>query len=139
LHAPATRATPAPSAPPAEDELSMLRRAHAALRGGQPARALSIAGEHAKAHPRGVLSQEREVIAIEALQRLGRHAEARARGELFLRAFSKSSHARRVRTILGAQSGAPEPAPGAQAPSAAFPIADEKKSAPAHNPPAVSP
>lgn len=132
-------AAPAPVAASAgakserEDELSLIQRAHAALRGGQAAHALVLTQEHAETHPRGMLGQEREVIAIEALQRLGRSGEARSRGEAFLRVFPRSSHARRVRAILGLRDAGPEHA----VPSAAFPI--EEKPTPSHNPSAVSP
>jgi TolA-binding protein len=132
----ATSSAPTPSASAQaerEDELSLIQRAHAALRSGQAASALELTQEHAKTYPRGVLGQEREVIAVEALQRLGRYGEARSRGDAFLRVFPKSSHARRVRAILGLKDAGSKPA----VPSAAFPV--EEKSTPAHNPPAVSP
>lgn len=121
-----------------EDELLLIQRAYAALRNGQAARALSLTVEHARSYPRGVLGQEREVIAIEALERLGRAAEARRRGEAFLRVFPRSSHARRVRAILGLRdAGTKPPVSKPSVPTAAFPV--EEKSSPAHNPPAVSP
>lgn len=93
---------PSASAPaPVESEILMLERAHSALRSGRAADALGVTLEHTRAYPRGKLSQEREVIAIEALTRLGRRSEAGARGEAFIRFFPTSSHARRVRSILG--------------------------------------
>lgn len=99
---PVVAARPAVSAPIAvESEIIMLGRAHSALRGGGATEALSITIEHGRVHPRGKLSQEREMIAIEALARLGRRAEADARGQAFIRLFPTSSHARRVRSMLG--------------------------------------
>ncbi len=83
----------------------MLERAHRALRSGQAAEALAITVEHARTYPRGVLSQEREVIAVEALARSGRRAEAEARGNAFIARFPGSSHARRLRAILGIADG----------------------------------
>ncbi len=93
-----TRATA--TADPA-DEMELLRKAQLALRAGTPNTALQLAREHARSFPRSALGQERELIAIEALQRLGRHAEATERGERFVDRFPDSAHARRVRSILG--------------------------------------
>ncbi len=44
----------------------------------------------------GVLTPEREVIAVEAPARLGRNAEARRRGERFLERWPMSVHRSRV-------------------------------------------
>jgi hypothetical protein len=90
-------AQPPPSAPlPAEAEL--LEGARHALR-SDPARALALTSEHQRLHPRGLLSQEREVLAIEALARVGRRAEARARAERFLRRHPTSAHRERLEAI----------------------------------------
>ena len=51
-----------------------------------PTKSLALADEHAARFPAGVLAQEREVIAIEALVRLGRMKEARARAQRLFRA-----------------------------------------------------
>jgi hypothetical protein len=73
----AVSATSGPAAP-AESEADLLRRARRAL-ASEPAAALSLAAEHEAAHPRGALALEREVVAIDALLRLGRTADAEAR------------------------------------------------------------
>jgi hypothetical protein len=100
--APKRAVAPAPSASAAEEsEISMLDRAHTALRSGRAAEALAITRQHARAYPRGALSQEREVIAVEALMASGRRAEAESRGTAFIRRFPNSSYARRLRTVLG--------------------------------------
>jgi len=80
-------------APPAvvESEASLLERARRAL-AANPARALALAGEHGRRFPGGALSQEREVIAIAALRRLGRGAEADARAARFERNYPHSAH-----------------------------------------------
>ena len=49
----------------------------------------------------GTFEQEREVLAIEALVRLGRGAEARARASAFTSAFPQSAHRRRIAVLLG--------------------------------------
>ncbi len=88
----------AESAPPpvaevarAEGEASFLRRAKVAL-ATDPAQALRLTDEHPVRYPRGVLLQEREVIAIEALIRLGRASDARARAASFRSRYPMSAH-----------------------------------------------
>jgi hypothetical protein len=105
--APSTTAHVAPVASPtaaasAEPEIAILARAHDALLHGSPDRALAIAGEHARAYPRGLLAQEREVIAIEALASTGRRDEARARAAAFRAAYPGSSHRARIDRLVEA-------------------------------------
>lgn len=72
---------------------------HAELRAalGDPARALQLANEgHAK-FPRGVFGQEREIIAIQALQKLGRTDEAKRRSDAFVAAHPESMYAKSLR------------------------------------------
>jgi len=82
-------------------EMSLLDRAQRAVR-SDPARALALADEHARGYPSGTLAQEREVIAIDALVRLGRRDEAVARGARFHAAFPGSSHGRRIDVLIAA-------------------------------------
>jgi hypothetical protein len=82
-----------------ETELSLLRRARAALV-SNPADALQLSSLHAEQFPRGLLAQEGEVIAIEALVRLGRGDEARARATRFIEHYSGSVHVPRLRELL---------------------------------------
>ncbi|HEX2871615.1 MAG TPA: hypothetical protein VHP33_10170 [Polyangiaceae bacterium] len=84
---------PTPPAQPSEAEL--LEQARAALKSA-PGRALQRANEHAARFPRGVLVQEREVLAIQALRGLGRDAEADRRAEAFAKAFPGSAFARKL-------------------------------------------
>jgi hypothetical protein len=97
-------ATPAPapakSADEGESEIRLLQRAQDAL-GSSPARALQVTNEHITRFPRGVLVQEREVIAISALRALGRTSEARARAARFLAAYPRSAHRRRLEVLIG--------------------------------------
>jgi hypothetical protein len=65
-----------------------------------PGEALSLTQEHAARFPRGVLSQEREVLAIRALLALGRADEARARRDRFAAAYPGSAHNRLLATLF---------------------------------------
>lgn len=93
--------TPTPAAPvvDAETEAHFLDRARAAL-GTAPAQALSLTEEHARRFPSGALAQEREVVAIQALSRLGRVEAARQRAQRFLAAYPDSVHRRRLEALL---------------------------------------
>jgi outer membrane protein assembly factor BamD (BamD/ComL family) len=88
----------APAVP--ETEVELLQRAQEAL-AGSPARALALTREHASRFPGGAFSQEREVVAIDALLRLGQAAEARARGARFVEAYPGSAYRRRIEALLG--------------------------------------
>lgn len=84
----------------AQSEADLLGAAQIAL-GQDPSRALALTDQHRTAFPGGVLSQEREVIAIEALERLGRTADARARAERFLKAYPDSAHRSKIESLVG--------------------------------------
>jgi hypothetical protein len=81
------------------EEAALLERARASL-GASPAGALAITEEHAARFPAGKLSVERELLAIDALRRLGRPAEARARGEALLSRTQGSLYEERLRKLL---------------------------------------
>lgn len=83
----------------------MLRGARLALE-QEPRRALALTAEHKQRFPSGVLAQEREVIAIEALARLGRQDAARARADRFTADFPDSPHRERVDEASAGQAGA---------------------------------
>jgi hypothetical protein len=93
-----------------EAELRLIREAQAAL-AANPAQSLSLASEHAREFPRGVLAPEREVVSIDALNRLGRVTEARARAERFRRSHPGSAYLPRIDRLVGA---APSPAESAK-------------------------
>ena len=93
----ASAAEPA-KASAAETEISLLKRARAATL-ANPARALALTAEHAKLYPGGALEQEREVIAVDALLRLGRRDEAAQRAKQFQERYPGSAHARRMGTL----------------------------------------
>jgi len=86
--------------PSAESEMDLLRRAQDAL-SANPASALSLCGEHERSFARSSFAQEREVIAITALLRLGRRGEAEARADRFARNYPTSGHRRRIDALLG--------------------------------------
>lgn len=106
----AAQAPSAPSAsttatlPTPEDllagEVALLDRARASL-SGDPAEALRLAGEHAARYPRGKLGAEREMVAIDALRRLGSSGEARARAESLLAGAKGSLYEERIRKMIG--------------------------------------
>lgn len=88
-----------PAAPAGLDEADLIDRAQRSL-ATSPREALRWVSRHRRAHPRGVLSQEREVIAVDALSRLGRGAAARRRADAFLARWPGSAHAPRVRGLV---------------------------------------
>ena len=67
---------------------------------------MSLCAEHARSYAGGILSQEREVITIQALAGMGRRAEATAKAEQFRRAHPGSAHLRRLAPLLDSE-GAP--------------------------------
>lgn len=83
----------------AADELGLLHLAQSALQ-TSPAQALHLAGQHRTEFPRSALAQERELIEISALVRLGRRAEAKGRAERFRRAYPRSAYERQLSVIL---------------------------------------
>jgi len=80
-------------------ELALLDRARTML-GTDPAAALRDVDRHAHEFADGQLVAEREVIAVDALRRLGRMSEARARGKAFSERAPGTSAARRIDSLL---------------------------------------
>jgi hypothetical protein len=97
-----------PSSSPVPTELELLDRAQSTLR-SNPAAALDALDRHATVHPYGVLEQEREVLAIEALYRLGRGEEAGRRADRFEARWPRSAQIRRVRVLRGTHGGGAPP------------------------------
>jgi hypothetical protein len=95
----------APSAAHAEgrDEFALIARAQRAL-ATNPGLALALTSDHERKFPGGALVQEREVVAIDALLRLGRRAEASERALRFRREFPLSVHQHRLDVLLGGDS-----------------------------------
>jgi hypothetical protein len=101
VRAPSTKPPPAPQKP-ANDaiaELALLEQAHRAL-AGAPAKALAAVETHARRFPTSQYAQERELIAIEALLASKQVERARVRGARFLALYPRSSHGRKVRSLI---------------------------------------
>jgi hypothetical protein len=93
---PASAAAPrARSSPPApsrsltsaselEEEAALLHRAQSAWRAGESARALQLANEHAQRFPRSQLTNERDVLRVLSLCKLGRVESAKQVGARLL-------------------------------------------------------
>lgn len=97
-----TELTPTRHRPVVRDgasEVSLLDSARAKLR-TDPNRALELTREHARRFPNGALVQEREVIAIEALRRLGKSDAAKKRGEDFSQHYPDSAHQSKIEQTL---------------------------------------
>ena len=102
VHRVSVRAEPRISPPDGAgtDEFRLLRAARQAI-GDRPERALALTDEHAQRFPSGMLGQEREAIAIEALVKLGRAAQAKARARSFFAAHPGSPYGSRIETAIG--------------------------------------
>ena len=98
-HAQARSRGAAVDAVPNKLESALLESARAVLR-TDPKRALQLTEEHEKRFPNGHLSQEREVIAIDALNRLGKRDAAKSRGAAFGQRFPDSAHQPRLQQSL---------------------------------------
>ncbi len=92
-HAKPTAQAPKPS------EASLLDQARQALK-SNPARALDLTRQHKHLYPDGTLSQEREVIAIEALSRLDEKQSAQRKAKEFSEKYPESAHQKKVDTTL---------------------------------------
>lgn len=80
-------------------EASLLERARSLL-ATDPGAALAATERHRREHPRAQLVAERELIAIDALQRLRRNAEARRRARRMIERTPDGIYAERARAIL---------------------------------------
>ena len=97
---PVSAPTAHPVETPSATEGALLLRARREL-ASNPATALELTIEDARRFPDGALTPEREVLAIEALKRLGRLPEARARLAAFHVRYPQSPHAARLDAMLG--------------------------------------
>jgi hypothetical protein len=98
--APAPGSVPPEQVGDAREESRMVAAARDALRLGDPASSLGWLERAHQKFPNGVLVQEREALAIEALALSGRRDEAEKRAAAFLRDYPKSPHAARVQALV---------------------------------------
>jgi hypothetical protein len=82
-------------------EAKLLLRAREAVR-RDPSKALGLAEDHGAAFSEGALAEEREVIRIDALVRLGRLEDAKAAASAFRARHPQSSHLTRVIRLVEA-------------------------------------
>ena len=81
------------------EENRQMSEARAAMRRGDAPGALALLEQVRARFPGGMLVQEREALAIEALARSGRRGDASARAAAFLQAYPTSMFAERVQTF----------------------------------------
>lgn len=98
---PSSNAKSAADSSGAQTETALLNDARGIL-AHDPAAALRLTERHRREYPSGIFVQEREVIAITALMRLGRTDEARSRAEAFEHAYPRSAYNRQIGRLLGA-------------------------------------
>ncbi len=94
---------PPPAAP--DDEATVVLAARSALRGGDCGAALRLLEEARTSGGAGLLAEERDVLAVEALACSGRTDEARSRAVAFLAAHPRSMHTGAMRRIAGGAPG----------------------------------
>jgi hypothetical protein len=87
-----------------EAELALLHRARSALRNGEIVDALSLIEQHERRYRASRFLDERERIAVEALARSGRAAEARARFDDLVVRNPDSPYRRSLERTLGVES-----------------------------------
>jgi hypothetical protein len=95
-----------PAVPSLDDEVSLVRDARAALRGGDAGQALALLDEHDRRFPGGALAEDCAAARIYTLCALGRTDAARALASRFLSEHPVSPHAASVRNSCGASGGA---------------------------------
>lgn len=94
-HASEKRAAPPAAEAKPISETSLLEAARSIVK-SDPRRALALTEEHRRRFPNGVLAQEREVLAIEALSALGRSDAAETRARDFGRQYPGSAHEKKI-------------------------------------------
>jgi hypothetical protein len=82
-------------------EEALLVRNASRLLGADPAAALRLTDERRQRFPGGALGQEAEVVAIDALLRLGRREAAVRRARAFEASHKDSLYARRIHALIG--------------------------------------
>ena len=96
---PESTASPRSLGPPPPAEGALLLEARRKLT-SDPASALGLTVEDARRFPDGALAPERDVLAIEALERLGRRTEAQTRLAAFRARYPQSPHLARLDALV---------------------------------------
>jgi hypothetical protein len=99
-------AAPAVTADSLARETALIDAARRDLR-AEPSRALAALELHRREFPGGQLAAERELLAVESLQRLGRTTEARRRATALAARFPSSRYAARAARLLEADDVVP--------------------------------
>lgn len=99
---PVRRAPPPPPSPPPPpgnlaEELVLIRRAQELMAAEEPSEAYAVLERHRRRFAAGVLTEEREALAIIALCRLDRSVEAESRMVRFEKDFPRSPQTERIR------------------------------------------
>jgi len=92
--------TVAPPLQTPDDEVTILGKAQRALVADDANAALALTDRHNETFPSGMMIEEREAIAIEALARLGRADEARTRFDRYRVRFPRSSYRQRLERLI---------------------------------------
>lgn len=88
--------TTTPGEPPGDAELTLIEAAEAALRAGEPERALGLLRQHEQRFARATTAQERQALRVLALCAAGREAEGRGARWVFLREHPGSAYRERI-------------------------------------------
>jgi hypothetical protein len=81
------------------EQMRLLDRARAALRAGEPRRALAELALYSERYPRGAFGQEATVLRVEALKQSGQDARAAALAREFVTRHADSPHVDRVSRV----------------------------------------
>lgn len=91
---------PGKAADQGPSEVELINRAQQLVR-SRPEVALNLCRQHARRFPNGMLAQEREVLIVEALQRMGREDEARKKSRSFLEENPDTALRNKVEDLTG--------------------------------------
>jgi hypothetical protein len=102
-HVPPEAVEPEPPTDSLDAENALLGEARRALAQGDPRRALSLLGEHARRFPDGLLAEERAALRVVGLCSAGQADDGRRAAARFLEAHPASALAGRVRQACPAR------------------------------------
>ncbi|MBN2196042.1 MAG: outer membrane protein assembly factor BamD [Polyangiaceae bacterium] len=82
-------------------EVARLDEARTASRAGDHGEAIRIVEDYRREFPNGALAPDAEVVALEALAKLGERAEVARRAARFLARYPNDPHAGRAKRLAG--------------------------------------